>query len=134
MLVAAHRGEHTHHEPARTRLTALAEGEAPWGLPVYSVTEFLRVVTHPRVFTPPSELRDGCDFIDRLLDSPSARLLLPRSGFWESLRRACEAADARGNLVFDAQIAAVCVENGVSRLLTFDRDFHRFPDVSVERP
>jgi len=35
-------------------------------------------------------------------------------------------ADARGNLAFDAQIAAVCVEHRVTALLTADRDFARF--------
>jgi predicted nucleic acid-binding protein len=43
--------------------------------------------------------------------------------FLEAVRE----ADAIGNLVFDAQIVAVCRESGVSRLLTEDRDFARFP-------
>ena len=115
-------------------MTTLAEGDAPWGLPVYSVTEFLRVVTHPRVFTPPSGLGAALAFVGRLLASPTTRLLVPHDTFWDCLRRVCEQADARGNLIFDAQIAAVCVENGVSTLLTFDRDLHRFPEVTIERP
>jgi len=42
-----------------------------------------------------------------------------------------QAADARGNLAFDAQIAAVCRENGATRMLTLDRDFTRFPGIQV---
>ena len=42
-------------------------------------------------------------------------------------------ADAIGNLVFDAQIVALCRESGVSRLLTEDRDFDRFTGFSTER-
>jgi uncharacterized protein len=110
----------------------LAEGHDPWAVPVYCLAEFIRVVTHPHVFTPPSDLRASLDFPGRLLESPTARLLVPREQFWDHLRRACEQADARGNLVFDAQIAAVCLENGVSRLLTFDRDFSRFAGLSVD--
>ena len=40
-------------------------------------------------------------------------------------------ADARGNLAFDAQIAAVCQERGATRLLTLDRDFARFQGIRV---
>jgi predicted nucleic acid-binding protein len=38
-------------------------------------------------------------------------------------------AKARGNLAFDAQIAAVCVEHGARDVWTFDRDFSRFPEL-----
>jgi predicted nucleic acid-binding protein len=41
-------------------------------------------------------------------------------------------ADARGNLVFDAQIAALCREHSISKILTNDRDFERFGGVSVD--
>ncbi|MHB8428719.1 MAG: hypothetical protein ACYDGU_13415, partial [Acidiferrobacterales bacterium] len=46
-------------------------------------------------------------------------------------------ADARGNLVLDAQIAARCRETGYTSLLTLDQDFARFPGIrplSVDRP
>ncbi|MEN8150330.1 MAG: PIN domain-containing protein [Planctomycetota bacterium] len=36
-----------------------------------------------------------------------------------------------GNLVFDAQIAAVCLENGARTILTEDRDFARFRRLTV---
>ena len=38
---------------ARTLLSDLAEGRAPWAIPWPCVYEFLRLVTHPRVFHPP---------------------------------------------------------------------------------
>jgi predicted nucleic acid-binding protein len=37
----------------------------------------------------------------------------------------------RGNLVFDAQIAAVCLEHGATTLLTEDRDFSRFRGITT---
>ena len=36
-----------------------------------------------------------------------------------------------GNLAFDAQIAAVCLEHGATTLLTEDRDFTRFAGITV---
>lgn len=127
VLIAAHRGEHPLHTKARGRLVEVAEGDRPWALPVFCLAEFLRVVTHPRVFTPPTELALGITFIDRLLECPTLRILSPGSRFWSLLRRAAEAAQATGNLAFDAQIAAVCEEHGAIDLITADRDFARFP-------
>ena len=57
ILVYAHREELPLHRKARARLVGLAEGFEPWALPVFCLGEFLRVVTHPKVFDPPSTLR-----------------------------------------------------------------------------
>jgi hypothetical protein len=126
VLIYAHREECARHAAALAELRELAEDSAPWGLPVFCLAEFIRVVTHRRVFDPPSELPAALGFLAALLTSPSARLLLPIEGYAGDFLEACRAADARGNLAFDAQIAALCRQHGVSMLLTADRDFARF--------
>ena len=132
VLIAAHRGEHPLHAKANARLRSIAEADAPWGLPVFCIGEFFRVATHARVFTPPSSLEEALRAIGGLLASPSVRLLNPGEAYFEHLSHALKSGDARGNLAFDAQIVAVCLEHGVNRLLTSDRDFSRFKDISVE--
>lgn len=133
ILVYAHREELPLHAAARARLTALAEGDAPWGIPVFCLGEFLRVLTHPRLFDPPHTVDEACAALDRVLESPSLRILHPGDRFWRMLAEAVRAADAAGNLVFDAQLAALCRESGVSALLTEDRDFDRFPGLRTLR-
>lgn len=133
ILVYAHREELPKHEPARRRLTQLAEGAALWGLPVFCLGEFLRVITHPRLFDPPHSARESCDALSRLLASPSVSILMPGPGYAELLSQAVTEANAVGNLVFDAQIVAVCRETGVSALLTEDRDFDRFAGFGTAR-
>jgi toxin-antitoxin system PIN domain toxin len=127
VLVYAHREELRQHRRARQRLVALAEGAARWAIPVFCLGEFMRVVTHPRVFDPPFTAEEACDAVERVLASPSLQVLLPGSRFWTLFRDAVREADATGNLVYDAQIVALCRESGVGTLLTEDRDFHRFP-------
>lgn len=126
VLIYAHRSETRRHGEALVKLTELAEGDVPWALPVFCLAEFVRVVTHLRVFTPPSDLIAALDFLDHLLESPAARLLLPGPNYRSVFRKTCEAGEIRGNLVFDAQIAAACLEHGVRDLITADRDFARF--------
>ena len=126
VLVYAHREEAPLHPVALERLRALAEGDAPWALPVFCIGEFVRVVTHARVFHPPTSLETALAFLDQVLGSPSARLLVPGPTFPVEFAAACRNAAAQGNLVFDAQVVAVCREHGVVEILTEDRDFARF--------
>jgi len=131
VLIYAHRAETDLHEAAATELVFLAEGTAAWGLPVFCVGEFIRVVTHRRIFNPPSTLAQAVSFLERVLASPSCRIVRPGPDFVSLLTAASVAAGARGNLVFDAQIVALCREHGISTILTHDRDFRRFEDPHV---
>lgn len=114
-------------------MTDLAEGATPFGVPVFVVGEFLRVVTHPRVFDPPTDLGTALATVDGVLSSPVARLLSPRERYWDILERLLTETRARGNDCFDAQIAAVCAEHGVTAILTEDVGFRRFPDLRIRR-
>ena len=133
VLVHAHRQEAPLHGRAVLWLRHLAEGEAPWAIPLFCLGEFLRVATHRRLFDPPSTIAQANQAVDSLLESPSVRILAPSDAHWPLLRAAVQAGDATGNLVFDAQIAAICREHGVDRLLTEDRDFSRFPFLLTRR-
>ena len=126
VLVYAHRAETALHQAATRKLVDLAAGRGLWGLPVFCAGEFIRVVTHRRVFNPPSTLEEAIQFLERVVAAPGCRILRPEAGFFELLTTVAREADARGNLAFDAQIAALCREHGVSTLLTNDRDFARF--------
>ena len=126
ILVYAHREEAALHAAALTRLRELAEGGVPWALPVFCVGEFVRVVTHARIFRPPSDLATALAFLDSLLASPSSRLLLPGPTFPDLFAEASRSGAVHGNLAFDAQLVAVCREHGVAEILTQDRDFARF--------
>ena len=129
ILVCAHREGLDRHQEALTRLRQLAEGPDPWALPVFCAGEFVRVVTHPRLFDPPSSLKQALAALDRIAGSPTCRLLAPGDRFMDLFAECLHDADARGNLVFDAQIAAVCREHGARHLLTLDRDFDRFSGI-----
>ncbi|CAN5140085.1 hypothetical protein BH18ACT4_BH18ACT4_02100 [soil metagenome] len=98
---------------------------------MFVLGEFLRVVTHPRTYSPPSTVRQAVAVVAALLESPTLRVLAPGDRYWPLLREVLEDAGATGNLVFDAQIVALCREHGVTSLLTEDRDFQRFPSLPV---
>lgn len=102
-------------------------------MPVFVLAEFLRVVTHPRLFDPPSSRRTAVAAVSRLLASPSVQVLHPGARFWRFFCDAIDDAEATGNLMLDAEIAAVCRERGVRTVLTEDRDFRRFATLEILR-
>lgn len=132
VLIHADREEMLLHGRALDALTALAEGDAAWAVPIFCIGEFVRVVSHPRVFDPPTPAPEALEFVEALLQSPSVRLLLPGPRFLSLLRDCIEEGGVQGNLVFDAQIAAVCLEHGARTLLSEDRDFSRFSKMTVQ--
>ena len=132
VLICAHRAETELHSRAGERLLELAEGGEPWAVPVFCLTEFIRVTTHRRVFNPPSTLSQAVQFLKEVLAAPSCHIALPGDGFFHLLQSTLLSGDARGNLVFDAQIVALCREYGIERLLTNDRDFERFDKLGIE--
>lgn len=127
ILIYAHRAEFPEHAAARRLLAGMAEGSELWALPVFCLGEFLRVVTHPAILKPPSDMPAARRSLEALLDSPSVRVLSPGDRFPQLLLQTVADAKATGNLVFDAQIVAVCRENGVETIWSNDRDLLRFP-------
>ena len=134
ILVYAHSVQLPLHAQAVKLLEQLAVGEDAWGLPWPCVYEFVRVVTHPNLFRPPSELERTILDLEALFRSPSIVLLGDGPAHPAAFRTAVLGGGARGNLAYDAHIAALLIEHGVTEFWTADRDFTRFPGLRVRNP
>ena len=134
ILVYAHRADSEWHERARSCIERLAEGRVAWGVPWPCVHEFLAISTHPRIYDPPSTLADAVKQVEAWLEAPVAVLLHEGAAHWDELKQQLLAAQARGPLVHDARIAAICIDHGVTELWTADRDFSRFPELPTRNP
>jgi toxin-antitoxin system PIN domain toxin len=134
ILVYAHREDSGWHERALETVTELAEGRSAWAIPWPCLWEFLAIATHPRIYNPPSPAEDALLQIERWLESPSLHLLSEGEAFFESLSMTIKKAKVRGPAVHDARIVAICLRHGVSRLLTADRDFSRYPQLRTQNP
>lgn len=134
VLLAAHRAESPQHDRAAIAVGMLAEGAAAWAVPWPCIHEFLAVVTHARIFDPPTPLERARDQVAAWLESPSLMLLGEGRGYWEVLSQLLAGSGVRGPRVHDARIAALCLHHGVAELLTADRDFGRFPSLRTRNP
>jgi len=93
----------------------------------------LRVITHPKVFALPTPLDRALEQIESLRSSDGVARVAPGHRHWELFTQLCRQGDARGNLVADAQHAAVAIENN-ALWVTLDRDFARFPGLRWTSP
>lgn len=134
ILVYAHREDSAWHETAAARIGQLAEGRAPWAIPWPCLHEFLAIVTHPRIYSPPTPLPAAVDQVEAWLEAPSLVVLAEAEGYWPVLRAALEGGRIGGPQVHDARVVALCRLHGIRELWTADRDFGRFPGLAVKNP
>ncbi len=134
ILVYAHREDSPWHEVAWNLLAGLAQDDGPWAIPWPCVHEFLAVVTHPRIYRPPTPLSLALDQVDAWLESPGLLMLGESPGYWTILRGMLEEGRVVGGQVHDARVAALCRHHGVKELWSADRDFSRFGGISARNP
>jgi toxin-antitoxin system PIN domain toxin len=134
ILVYAHREDSPWHEAAELAVRRLAEASTPWAIPWPCIHEFLAIVTHPRIYSPPTPLDRALDQVAAWMESPSLSLLTEAEGYWVELRAAVTAARIVGPGVHDARVAVMCRHHGVSELWSADRDFAKYPFLAVRNP
>jgi toxin-antitoxin system PIN domain toxin len=125
VLVYAHREESPGHERYAEWLVNLAEGPEPFALSEYVLQGFLRIVTNPRIFDPPSTIEQAFQFLDALLELPTCSLIRSGANHWNIFRNLCQKGNVKGKLVADAGHAALAIENGCE-WVSADTDFARF--------
>jgi toxin-antitoxin system PIN domain toxin len=134
ILVYAHRTDSPHFPDASRRLKELAESRAAWAIPWPCLNEFYGVVTHPRIYRPPSSIAEALAQIEIWLESPALVVLSEADGYLDHLRGAVTAGAITGPRVHDARIVAICRQHSVRELWSADRDFSRFQNLRVVNP
>jgi hypothetical protein len=133
VLVYAFRTASPDHAAYRTWLEAMAGSDEAYAVSDHVLAGFLRVVTHPRVFHPPTPIEAALGFANAFRERANAVPLVPGARHWEIFGRLCRQAGARGNLVPDAWLAALAIESGCE-FVTTDRDYSRFPGLRWMHP
>ena len=133
VLVNAHRRDAPRHGEFVRFVQSLVDGDQPFAIPVVVFSGFLRVVTHPRIFNPPSKFGDALIFVEQLRLQAHCIPVVPGAAHWGIFVDICQKGAARGSLVSDAYIAAMAVEMG-AELVTDDRGFGRWPGLRWRHP
>ncbi|HUF38583.1 MAG TPA: type II toxin-antitoxin system VapC family toxin [Anaerolineales bacterium] len=133
VLVHAHREDAPGHLIFRGWLEGVINGPQAYGYSDLVVSGFLRIVTHPRIFSRPTDLKSASAFTEIIRSQPNAVPISPGPRHWEIFSDLCRKAGAKGNLVPDAFLAALAIESG-SEWITTDRDYSRFAGLKWRHP
>ncbi len=121
------------HRAAAEWLTAQLNGSQRVGFPWQSISAFLRISTHPRAFERPLPPPIAWERVGDWLDASVAWTPQPGPAYAQILEELILAHDVRGNLIPDAALAALALENGVP-LISTDTDFALFPSLRWVNP
>lgn len=133
VVLAAHRADHPDHAAVREWFDDMLAGHERFAVPALVWTSFLRFSTNRRIFEVPTSRDEAFAFVEATCAHPLHLSVGPGPRHLALLRELCEEADALGDLVVDAAIAALAAEHGAG-IVTLDRDFARFESVPHFRP
>lgn len=119
------------HQPAKELVERLLRGPELTTVFWAVLQSYLRIVTHPAIFSAPLAVKEAHRAVEVLLASPSVRVVGAGSNFW---RCYTDVGGGRGNEVPDAVIVALMREHGVATIYTRDRDFRKYSGITVRDP
>lgn len=133
VVLAASRDDHPQYPIARPWLDDLLRSDERFCVPDTVWVAFLRLTTNRRIFGVPASLDTAFGYLRAIREQPNHVPLHPGDRHLAALERCCRAAEAVGDLVPDAELAALAMDNG-AELVSFDRDFARFAGLRWVRP
>jgi toxin-antitoxin system PIN domain toxin len=122
------------HAAAREFLESCAASPEVLCLTWPTLMAYLRIATHPSIFSAPLTPEEALANIRALLALPQARVVSEQDGFMDAYLHVTADTVVRGNLVPNAHIASILFQNGVRTLYSNDRDFRKFEALDVRHP
>lgn len=133
VVLAAHRDDHPDFDVSRPWLDEVLRAREPFAVVDLVAGAFLRIATNRRVFSVPTPAPEAFSYLCALRDQPAHVAIAPGFQHLELLQKLCEDSDATGDLIPDAQLAAIALEHACE-VVSFDRDFARFAAVRWVHP
>ncbi len=133
VLVYAFRRDAPGHQRYASWLAELIDSDTAFALADLVLSGFLRIVTHPAIFSPPSPVDRAIAFVEQVRNRPHAVTVAPGPRHWGIFTALCRQTGATGNVVPDAFLAALAIESGCEWITT-DRGFARFPELRWRHP
>ena len=121
------------HARAEQWLTGQLNGVRRVGLPWLSLAAFVRISTHPNASAEPLTPSEAWQHVEDWLGCDTTWVPHPTEQHAQVLGGLITKYSVRGNLVTDAQLAALAVEHGLT-LYSTDTDFARFEELTWVDP
>jgi toxin-antitoxin system PIN domain toxin len=133
LLLYAYNPSCSEHTKAAQWWSDCLSSAEPVGLPHVVLFAFVRIATRSAAFDPPLAIAAAASHIRAWLAQPNVQILLPGDGHCDRVLDLLQQIGTAGNLVTDAQLAALAIEHHAV-LHTADADFLRFPGLRWHNP
>ena len=133
VLLHAVNYEATEHDTAKAWLERWLPGAEAVGFTWVALLAFIRIASRASVLPTPLSASEAFDYVEEWLTQPASTVVSPSGRHLGLLRGLLEPLGTAGNLTTDAHLAAIAIEHG-ARLVSFDRDFGRFPGLRWVHP
>ena len=135
VLVYAHQALSTFHHEARGLLAQGLEGKIPVCVCPQILLEFFAVITNPRRVTDPVSPSKAMTEIEKYLRAEAIEIIHPTNEAFDCFLNIMKQYLPKGAEIFDIQLVATMLSNGVTRLYTFNLDhFRRFKEITLLTP
>ena len=134
VLVYASVEDSPYHAQAQSVIERINSREVDAFLSLQVLAEFYATITNPRKMVRPLSPEEATEAVRRYLQSGMVKLHIGESTFSLTMRLAAQ-YQLKGPNIFDAQIAATMLDNGINTIITADEaDFRRFEGIEVVNP
>lgn len=133
ILLFAVDAESPFHDRATRWLTERLNGNKRVGLPWQSLGAFLRISTNPRATSRPLSPDEAWSHVTDWLRAGPVWIPAPTERHAEVFGALVRSHQLRGNLIADAQLAALAIEHGLT-VCSADTDFARFREINWADP
>ena len=135
VLVYAFHRESEHHAACRALLDQAQNGQIALCITSQVLAEFYAIVTDRRRVGVPRQPEETLRAIAAILAMPGVTVLPVPADVVTRWTALVQQHPVTGGAVFDAQLAATMLGNGIARMYTFDRShFERYEELEVLTP
>lgn len=121
------------HARAADWLTSQLNGQRRVGLAWQSLAAFVRISTNPKAAERPLTPEEAWSYVESWLAAETVWTPSPTERHADVLGSLIRTYGLRGNLVPDAQLAALAIEHGLT-VCSVDADFGLFGEIRWENP
>ena len=134
VLLYAFRGFEPDHLVAKRTLETLISQKRSVAITDIVINEFIANATNKRLRVPVTSVEQAVRQVENWLSGTNVTVIRNSPENFATFTRLCAQTGRTGQEIYDAQIAAVCIDNGVTEFITNDSGFEKFTELRIRNP
>ena len=134
ILLYAVRSFEPNHVEAKNLLDTILSQKESVAFTDIAINEFLANATNRRLPVPVTSIEQAVSQVKNWLSAPNVKVIRNSPQSFNTFVKLCERTGRTGQEIYDAQIAAICIDNGVTEFITNDKGFEKFTELRIRNP